>query len=141
MLECLRADICTNVQSYFESYTTIQNSLLAQECEQCNRKLQRPAYLSGVYNFILPHTGQGKGPECSGLGVYVLCFVVARVPVVCLKACQSLLGPLISGGEETPFTFHQSAVGASKRKVPAVFILFILHIHSLNTRQRVILVL
>lgn len=61
-------------------------------------------------------------------------FVVARVPMVCLKACQSLLGPLISGGEETPFTFHQSAAGASKRKVPAVSILFILHIHSLNER-------
>jgi len=94
----------------------------------------------GVRNFILPHSGQGKGPDCSGLGVYVL-FVVARVPAVRLKACQALLGPLISGGEETPFTFHQSTAGASKRKVPPVSILFILYIHSLNERYRVILVL
>lgn len=62
-------------------------------------------------------------------------FVVARMPTVRLKVCQTLLGPLISGGEETPFTFHQSAAGAGQRKVPAVSILFILHIHNLNERE------
>ncbi len=62
-------------------------------------------------------------------------FVVARVPMVHLKFCQTLLGPLISGGEETPFTFHQSAAGAGQRKVPAVSILFILHIHNLNEKE------
>lgn len=63
-------------------------------------------------------------------------FVVARVPTVRLKVCQTLLGPLISGDEETPFTFHQSAAGAGQRKLPERFsILFILHIHHLNERE------
>lgn len=62
-------------------------------------------------------------------------FVVARVPTVRLKVCQTLLGPLISGGEETPFTFHQSAAGAGQRKVPAVSILFVFHIPNFNVRE------
>lgn len=71
---------------------------------------------------------KGRGQYALVRGVCFV-FVVASIPAVLLKACQALLGPLISAVKKTHFTFHQSSAEAGQRKVPDVSILFILHIH------------